>query len=159
MNIIELFEKLDIDKNSILLFSAEDIMRVEKMLNVEKRINPKIDSNTGENLITALKNCKEELLFVMSNHILFNFFTHNNFSKNQFLSYNLTVSDDRIKNFIELFLADDLISFFSLKLSKNTYNDLEELDSVLDLKRYFPEEIIYKMACFFILNLILLFLS
>ena len=51
-----------------------------------------------------------------------------------------------MKDFITLFLADDLISFFSFKLSKNSYNDLEELGLLLDLKRYFPEEIIYKMA-------------
>ncbi|MBF4519524.1 hypothetical protein IRZ71_24560 [Flavobacterium sp. ANB] len=146
MNIIELFDELKIDKSNILLFSTEDIKRVEKQVNAEKRINTEIDSKTSENLITVLKEYKEELLFVMSNHILFNFFTHNNFSKNDFSNYNLTVSDEKIKGFISLFLADDLISFFSFKLSKNTYDNLQELNLLLDLKSYFPEEIIYKMA-------------
>ncbi|MCC9018741.1 hypothetical protein [Flavobacterium lipolyticum] len=146
MNIIGLFEELKIDKSHILLFSTEDIMRVEKQLNVEKRINPEIDSKTSENLILALKEYKEELLFVLSNRILFNFFTGNNFSKNHFSNYDLTVSNEKMKHFIALFLAEDLISFFSLKLSKGWYHYLEKLDLLLDLKRYFPEEIIYKMA-------------
>ena len=120
MNIIELFEELKIDKNNILLFSAEDIIRVEKQINVERRINPEIDSKTSENLILALKEYKEELLFVLSNRILFNFLTHNNLAKNHFLNYNLNVSEEKMKRFIGLFLADDLISFFSLKLSKTS---------------------------------------
>lgn len=78
--------------------------------------------------------------------MLFNFLTHNNVSKNNVSNYNLTVSDEKIKEFIALFLADDLISFFSLKLSKSWYHYLEELDFLLDLKTYFPEEVIYKMA-------------
>ena len=85
----ELFEELKIDKNNILLFSAEDIIRVEKQINVERRINPEIDSKTSENLILALKEYKEELLFVLSNRILFNFFMQNNFSKDYFSNYNL----------------------------------------------------------------------
>ncbi|MBF4519523.1 hypothetical protein IRZ71_24555 [Flavobacterium sp. ANB] len=145
MNIIELFEKLKIDKGSILLLSTEEIRRVEKQVNVEKRLNPEIASNTSENLILALKEYKEELLFVLSNRILFNFFTHNNFSRNHFSNYDLAVSDEKIKHFIAFFLADDLISFFSLKLSKGWFHYLEELDFLLDLKRYFPEEVIYKM--------------
>ncbi|WP_431244271.1 hypothetical protein ACQ9BO_07890 [Flavobacterium sp. P21] len=57
----------------------------------------------------------------------------------------MTVSDEKIKHFITLFLADDLVSFFSLKLSKGWYHYLEELNFLLDLKRYLPEEVVYKM--------------
>ncbi|WP_316634353.1 hypothetical protein [uncultured Flavobacterium sp.] len=146
MNIIQLFSLLDLKSDQILEFGSEDYIRIEKKINFEKKIKPEIDSNTSQNLIVALKEYKEELLFILSNRILFNFFTHNNFSKNHFLNYNLTVSDEKMKHFIVLFLADDLISFFSLKLSKNWYHYLEELDFLLDLKRYFPEEIVYKMS-------------
>ncbi|OXE97631.1 hypothetical protein B0A79_21390 [Flavobacterium piscis] len=146
MNIIQLFSLLDLKNDQILEFSSEDYIRIEKKINFEKKVNPELDSNTSENLIIALKDYKEELLFVMSNLVLFNFLNHNNVSKNNVSNYNLTVSDEKIKEFIALFLTDDLISFFSLKLSKNSYNDLEELDAVLDLKRYFPEDIIYKMG-------------
>jgi len=146
MNIIQLFSLLDLKNDQILEFSSEDYIRMEKKINFEKKVNPEIDSNTSENLITALKNYKEELLFVMSNRVFFNFFTHNNFSEDYFSNDNLIVSDEKIKHFITLFLAEDLISFFSLKLSKSWYHYLEELDFLLDLKTYFPEEVIYKMA-------------
>jgi len=146
MNIIQLFSLLDLKTDQILEFGFEDYIRIEKKINFEKKVNPEIDSNTSENLITALKNYKEELRFVMSNRVLFNFFTDNNFSKNNFSNYNLTVSDEKMKHFIALFLAEDLISFFSLKLSKSWYHYLEELDLLLELKRYFPEDSIYKMG-------------
>ena len=146
MNIIQLFSLLDLKTDQILEFGFEDYIRIEKKMNYEKKVNPEIDSNTSENLITALKNYKEELLFVMSNRVFFNFFTHNNFSEDYFSNDNLIVSDEKIKHFITLFLAEDLIFFFSLKLSKSWYHYLEELDFLLDLKTYFPEEVIYKMA-------------
>jgi hypothetical protein len=146
MNIIQLFSLLDLKADQILEFGAEDYIRIEKKINFEKKINPEIDANAGENLITALKEYKEELLFIMTNRVLFNFFTHNNFSEDYFSNDNLIVSDEKIKHFITLFLAEDLISFFSLKLSKSWYHYLEELDFLLDLKTYFPEEVIYKMA-------------
>lgn len=146
MNIIQLVSLLDLKMDQILEFGPEDYIRIEKKINFEKKINSEIDSNTSENLITALKENKEELLSVMSNRILFNFFTNNNFSKNHFSDHNLTVSDEKMKDFISLFLADDLISFFSFKLSKGWYHYLEELNFLLDYKRYFPEEITYKMS-------------
>lgn len=146
MNIIQLFSLLDLKRDQILEFGFDDYIRIEKKISFEKKINPEIQSNTGENLITALKEYKEELLFVMSNRILFNFFSNTNFSKNNFSNTNLTVSDEKMKHFIALFLAEDLISFFSLKLSKGWYHYFEELDFLLNLKKYFPEEINYKMS-------------
>nr|WP_315200471.1 hypothetical protein [uncultured Flavobacterium sp.] len=146
MNIIQLFNLLDLERNQILQFGSEDYIRIEKKINLEKKINPEIDSNSGENLILVLKEYKEEFLFLISNRVLFNFVTHNNFSKNHFSNYSHTVSEEKIKHFIAVFLADDLISFFSLKLTKNTYSCFEELDYLLDLKRYLPEETIYKMT-------------
>jgi hypothetical protein len=118
MNIIQLSSLLDLKRDQILEFSSEDYIRIEKKINFEKKINAEIDSNTGESLIIALKEYKEELLFVMSNRVLFNFFTRNYFSKNYFSNYNLTVSDEKIKHFLTLFLADDLISFLVLNSQK-----------------------------------------
>nr|WP_315157770.1 hypothetical protein [uncultured Flavobacterium sp.] len=146
MNIIQLFALLDLKRNQILEFGSEDFIRIEKKINFEKKINPEIDSKAGENLILALKEYKQEFLFLMSNRVLFNFLTKNNLSKSHFPASNGFVSDEKIKGFITVFLADDLLSFFSLKLSKNTYNDLEELDYLLEAKNYFPEETIYKMG-------------
>ncbi len=146
MNIIQLFVLLDLKKDQILEFSSEDFIRIEKKINFEKKINSEIDSNTGENLILALKKYREEFLFLMSNRVLFNFLTHKNLSKNHFLNYSRTVSEEKIKHFITVFFTADLISFFSVKLSKNTFNDLEELDYLLDERNYLSEDIFYKMA-------------
>lgn len=146
MNIIQLFSLLDLKKDQILEFDTNDYIRIEKKINFEKKINPEIDAKTSENLIFALKEYKEEFLFVMSNRILFNFFTNKNLSENQFLHYNRTVSDEKMKQFMGLFLAEDLLSFFSFKLSKGWFHYLEELDFLLGFKKYFSEELIYKMG-------------
>ena len=74
MNIIELFEELKIDKSNILLLSPEDVIRIEKQVNVEKRINPDIDVNVANSLILALKEYPQELYFVVSNRVLYNLF-------------------------------------------------------------------------------------
>ena len=103
MNIIQLFSLLDLKRDEILKFDSEDYIRIEKKINFEKKINPEIDSRTSENLILALKEYKEELLFVLSNRILFNFLNQSNFSKNNFSDYDLTDSDEKIKHFISLF--------------------------------------------------------
>ncbi|MBW1656901.1 hypothetical protein [Flavobacterium quisquiliarum] len=145
MNIIQLFSLLDLKRDQILEFGSTDYIRIEKNINFERKINSEIDSITSENLILALKEYKEELLFVMSNSIFFNFFAQNKFSKKYIFNNDLFISDEKVKHFITLFLQDDLISFFSLKLSKSTGEDLEELDFLLDFKTYFSEEIIYKM--------------
>lgn len=146
MNIIQLFVLLELKRDQIMEFDSEDFIRIEKKINFEKKINPEIDSKAGENLILALKEYKEVFLFLLSNRVLFNFFTKNNLSKNHFPASSGFVSDEKVKHFIAVFLADDLLSFFSLKLSTNTYNDLEELDCLLDAKNFLPEETIYKMA-------------
>jgi hypothetical protein len=54
MNIIELFENLNIDKSSLLQITSEEIIRIEKHVNVEKKINPDIDVNVANNLIEKL---------------------------------------------------------------------------------------------------------
>lgn len=146
MNIIQLFAVLDLKRDQILQFGSNDFIRIEKKINFEKKTNSEIDSNAGEKLIFALKQHKQELLFVLSNRVLFNFFTHSNLSKNHFSSLNKIALEGKIKPFISLLLADDLIAFFSFKLSKNTNDDLEELDFLLDLKEYFPEDILLKMS-------------
>lgn len=143
MNIIQLFSLLDLKRDEILKLDSEDYIRIEKKINFEKKINPEINSKTSESLILALKEYREELLFVLSNRVLFNFLNQSNFSKNNFSDYNLTVSAENIKHFISIFLADDLVSFFGLKLSKSWFHYLEDLDQLLDFKRYFPEEVIY----------------
>ncbi|MGK4566651.1 hypothetical protein [Flavobacterium sp. 3HN19-14] len=47
MNVIALFEKLELDKSAVGNFTAEDIIRVEKKLNATLRADPEIDLQFG----------------------------------------------------------------------------------------------------------------
>lgn len=84
MNIIELFKNLNIDKSSLLHITTEEIIRIEKHVNVEKKINPDIDVNDANNLIEALRNFPSEFQFITNTRVLYNFFTKKNFLRDAF---------------------------------------------------------------------------
>ena len=142
MNIIELFEELKIDKNNILLFSAEDIIRIEKQINVEKRINPDINVNVANNLILALKEYREELYFIVSNRILYNLFSKKNYSRHNFPSPQREYDPEKIQSFINQFLKDDLVLFFDQHLSQNKFDFIND---IFDFKDCFPEDALFQL--------------
>lgn len=142
MNIIELFEELKIDKSNILLFSSEDIIRIEKQVNVEKRINPDIDSNVANNLILALKEYRPELYFIVSNRILYNLFSKKNYSRHNFPSPQREYDSEKIQSFINQFLNDDLVLFFDQNLSQNKFDFITD---IFDFKDCFPEDSLFQL--------------
>ncbi|WP_316634354.1 hypothetical protein [uncultured Flavobacterium sp.] len=142
MNIIELFEELKIDKNNILLFSPEDIIRVEKQVNVEKRINPGIDVNVANNMILALKEYRKELYFIVSNRILYNLFSKKNYSRHNFPSPQREYDCEKIQSFINKFLNDDLVLFFDQNLSQNKFDFITD---IFDFKDCFPEDALFQL--------------
>ncbi|MCV9934618.1 hypothetical protein OIU80_20235 [Flavobacterium sp. LS1R47] len=142
MNIIELFEELKIDKNNILLFSPEDIIRIEKQVNVEKRINPDIDINVANNLILALKTYRQEFFFIVSNRILYNLFSKKNYSRHNFPSPQREYDSEKIQSFINQFLNDDLVLFFDQNLSQNKFDDIND---IFDFKDCFPEDALFQL--------------
>lgn len=142
MNIIELFEELKIDKSNILLFSPEDIIRVEKQVNVEKRINPDIDVNVANNLILALKDYRQELYFIVSNRILYNLFSKKNYSRHNFPSPQREYDSEKIQSFINQFLNDDLVLFFDQNLSQNKFDFIND---IFDFKDCFPEDALFQL--------------
>ncbi|MEZ0129325.1 hypothetical protein AB9T88_05915 [Flavobacterium sp. LBUM151] len=142
MNIIELFEELKIDKNNILLFSPEDIIRTEKQVNVEKRINQDIDVNVANNLILALKEYREELYFIVSNRILYNLFSKKNYSRHNFPSPQREYDAEKIQYFINQFLNDDLVLFFDQHLSQNKFDFIND---IFDFKDCFPEDALFQL--------------
>jgi hypothetical protein len=142
MNIIELFEELKIDKSNILLFSAEDIIRVEKQVNVEKRINTDIDINVANNLILALKEYRQELYFIVSNRILYNLFSKKNYSRHNFPSPQREYISEKIQSFINQFLNDDLVLFFDQNLSQNKFDFIND---IFDFKDCFPEDALFQL--------------
>jgi len=143
MNIIELFEELKIDKNNVLLFSSEDIIRTEKQVNVEKRINPDIDVNVANNLILALKENRQELYFIVSNRILYNLFSKKNYSRNNFPAPQREYDPEKIKSFMYQFLNDDLVLFFDQNLSQNKFDYISD---IFDFKAYFPEDALFQLS-------------
>jgi len=143
MNIIELFESLNIDKSSLLQVTPEEIIKIEKHVNVEKKINPDIDVNVANNLIEALRKYPSEFQFIANNRILYNFFSKKSYYRDAFPSQNIVVDNERVKTFIENYLIDDLILFFD---KKNIENKFEEMNDLLVYKEYFPEELLYKVS-------------
>lgn len=142
MNIIELFEELKIDKNNILLFSSEDIIRIEKQINVEKRINQDIDVNVANNLILALKEYRQELYFIVSNRILYNLFSKKNYSRHNFPSPQREYDSEKIQYFVNQFLIDDLVLFFDQHLSQNKFDFIND---IFDFKDCFPEDALFQL--------------
>nr|WP_315200473.1 hypothetical protein [uncultured Flavobacterium sp.] len=142
MNIIELFEELKIEKGNILLFSPEDIIRIEKQINVEKRINPDIDVNVANNLVLILKEYRQELYFVVSNRILYNLFSKKNYSRHNFPSPQREYTAENIQAFINKFLNDDLVLFFDQNLSQNKFDAISDL---FDFKDCFPEDALFQL--------------
>ena len=142
MNIIELFEELKIDKNNILLFSSEDIIRIEKQVNVEKRINQDIDVNVANNLILALKEYRQELYFIVSNRILYNLFSKKNYSRHNFPAPQREYDSEKIQSFVNQFLNDDLVLFFDQHLSQNKFDFIND---IFDFKDCFPEDALFQL--------------
>ncbi len=142
MNIIQLFEQLNIDKNKLAMFSDSDIIRIEKELNVERKINPEIDVNVANNLISILKNDKESLLFVLNSRPLFNLFSGKVLPKSDFVLNQNGVDENEIKSFIGNYLSDDLTLFFDKEIAQNKFGDVADL---LAIKRYFPEDVLFRL--------------
>nr|WP_315157768.1 hypothetical protein [uncultured Flavobacterium sp.] len=142
MNIIELFEELKIDKSNILLLSPEDVIRIEKQVNVEKRINPDIDVNVANSLILALKQYPQELYFVVSNRVLYNLFAKKNYSRHNFPSPQRVYEAENIQAFINKFLNDDLVLFFDQNLSQNKFDPISD---IFDFKDCFPEDALFQL--------------
>ena len=142
MNIIELFEELKIDKSNILLFSPEDIIRTEKQVNVEKRINPDIDVNVANNLNLALKEYRHELYFIVSNRILYNLFSKKNYSRNNFPAPQREYDSEKIQSFVYQFLNDDLVLYFDQHLAQNKFDFISD---IFDFKDCFPEDALFQL--------------
>ena len=140
MNIFELFEKLDINKSTILTLTLNDIIRIEKQINIEQRINPEIEVNTAFNLITALRNYPQEFYFIASHKNFYNWFAKTNYPQSYFENDSIYVTHKKVKLFIEKFLQDDLILFFDNHLSKNQY---KEMNTLLLSKADIPTELLY----------------
>jgi hypothetical protein len=142
MNIIELFDKLELNREAIAGYTASDVIRVEKQLNVERKINPEIDANTAANLVHALRDFAEPFVFVLGNRHLCNFFTGKDLPRKRFPEYPINVDQDAVRNFIARFLADDLELRLDKALADERFGSVRELLIVGD---YLPEESMHRL--------------
>jgi len=140
MNIIELFEKLNLERGESYQFSAEEIIKIEKRINVEKKLNPEIDNNVASNLVLALKNYPEEFNFLANDFVLYNFFANTRYRRDDFWPKN--IEPERIRIFISQFLEEELTLYFDKKMSQNAFDDI---DYLLEEKEYFPDDVLYKI--------------
>jgi len=142
MNIIELFEKLNLERGKFYQFSAEEIIKIEKRINVEKKLNPEIDNNVASNLVLALKNYPQVFDFLANDFVLYNFFAKSKYPRSHFKSQKIEIDSEQIKAFIDEFLSEDLVLYFDKKMTQNAFDDMEYL---LQSKEYFPQEVLYKI--------------
>lgn len=142
MNIIQLFDLIKIDKNLVAQFSEFDIIRIEKELNIERKINREIDVNVANNLVSILKTDKESLLFIVNSRPLYNLFSGKVLPKSDFVLNQDVVDEDQIKSFISNYLSDDLTLFFDKEIAINKFGDIADL---LLIKRYFPEDVLFRL--------------
>ena len=101
MNILELFEKLNLEKGINPHFSPEEVIKIEKRINVEKKLNPEIDANVASNLVLALKNYPEEFNFLVADFQLYNFFANTRYPREEFNGKK--ANPERIRYFISQF--------------------------------------------------------
>lgn len=143
MNIIELFEKLNLDKFKINQFSSDEIIRIEKQVNVERRLDDEIDVNVANGIIEALKKYPKEFYFIANNRNLYNFFSKKNYYRDKFFPNDNEVDSEKIKSFISQFLESDLTLFFDQKMANNRF---EEIDDLLVSKNYFPDDVLFSLS-------------
>lgn len=133
MNIIALFEKLQLDKASVSVISVEEIIRLEKSINAE------IDTKAASDLTEAFHHYREELAFVVGNRTLYNFLSDKNYSRNTFQFPVPEVNAERIRSFFRRFLEDDLVLIAERDLADDNFFNLV---SVCSHKEYISESIL-----------------
>lgn len=143
MNIIELFENAGIYRENLTGFTFDDIVKVQKQFEVERTQNPNLNPSLQSNLILAINEFPQELLFISNNRVLYNFFAKKNHSRSRFSSDNNVSADaNAVKLFIEKFLSEALDAFFDEKMTQNRF---EDIDDFLAVKEYLPQNSLNKL--------------
>lgn len=137
MNILELLKKLDIDSSRFSELTPEEIIRIEKQINIEKRLNPDLDNNTVVNLINAIKNDAKSLGFVYHHPFFRKLFLNENLANISHIPDENVVEEADVKHFLNQYLIDDLTRYFEEKYSANSFQNILEL---LKYQSFLPEE-------------------
>ncbi|WP_035646746.1 hypothetical protein [Flavobacterium sp. ASV13] len=144
MNIIELFENAGIYKANIQSFSAEDIEKARRQFEIERSGNTNVQPDLGSNLVLAIENYANQLLFISNNRILYNFFSKKNYSRNRFITdHPISSSKEDVRVFIDKFLSKDLDAILEYYISNNRFDNIDDL---FEVKEYLPESSLDKLS-------------
>jgi hypothetical protein len=115
----------------------QDIIRTEKILKVESKINPNLDINYLSVFLDVIKNNKNELLFLINETLIFEILLDKKIKL-----YNVTklkIDDSNFKTFVENYLKDDLLNYCEKSFKDETYDNLTILGNYQSI---LPDEII-----------------
>ena len=137
MNLLAFFETLEIDRSSLKNLDENGLIRIEKQVHLQRKLDPDIDMNLANAMVSALRNDGRAFRFVLENRRLFNFFTSKIHPVNKFDPQSAEAETEEIQAFIDKYLRDDLMLAIDKLLIANQY---EDLDDILEEKDYFPED-------------------
>ena len=115
----------------------QDIIRTEKILKVESKINSKLDINYLNTFLDAIKNNKNELLFLINETLIIQIL-----EKQKIRFYNetkLKVINDSFKDFLDKYLKQDLLFFCEKSFKDENYDHLTILSYYQNVM---PDEVI-----------------
>jgi len=144
MNIIELFENAGIYNADLRSFSSEDIEKAKKQFEIERSGNANVAPDLGQNLVLAMENYANQLLFLCNNRILYNFFSKKNYSRNRFISdHPISSSKEDVRVFMDKFLSKDLDAILDDYMANNRFDTIDDL---LEIKEYLPESSLEQLS-------------
>ncbi|WNM19709.1 hypothetical protein [Flavobacterium capsici] len=140
MNIIQLFEKLTIDKSRIGTLTTDDFLTIENLLNTEKESNDSITDISISNFLNALKYHPESFKAILENRVLYNFFTNKDKSRDYFKPETVSNDVEKTKTFVGLFFGSEIKSLFKESFEENQFYKASILAEAFI---YFPDTIAY----------------
>lgn len=138
MNIIRLYETLALDSASLRTISENDIIRVEKQINIAKRLDASIDANVAAYLIEALRRYPEAFYILTQQPELYNLWAGTSYPNSHFTAVETPTDFEAIQALIQAYLLDDLALAIEQKMAENKFEDLLKL---MAYHAFFPEEL------------------
>ncbi len=138
MNIIRLYESLALDTAQLRTISESDIIRIEKQINIAKRLDASIDANVSAYLIEALRRYPEAFYILIQQSELYNLWAGTSYPDSHFIAVELPTDFDAIHALIQAYLLDDLALAIEQKMTENKFEDLLKL---MAYHAFFPEEL------------------
>jgi hypothetical protein len=142
MNIIEIAALLSLETSKIGLYSKADFAEMESKIGAEKQNHPNLTDESVAQFFKALKKSPKPFQVVMSTRALFNFFGKKNLSKKQFPEQVGIDDNQEVKDFIQIYLIDELNPVVYDKIHAN---DFQEIGPLTDAHAFLPDRVSEKI--------------